>query len=67
MTVTEKIENKEFEIVHLKTKLARTDYKAIKFAEDQLSESEYAPVREERKALRAQIRALETEIAVLKG
>lgn len=50
-----------------KRALRDSDYKAIKYAEGELTMSEYAPIREERRALRAQIRALETEINALKG
>lgn len=42
-------------IAELKAKLAKTDYQAIKFAEGELSEKEYAPIREDRKAWRAEI------------
>ena len=51
-------------IAELKDKLAKTDYQAIKFAEGELSEKDYAPIREERKAWRAEINQKE---ALLKG
>lgn len=54
-------------IRYLKDKLASTDYKALKFAEGELTVSEYAPVKEERKKLRAEINALETKINALRG
>lgn len=47
-------------------KLSSTDYKAIKFAEGELTEAEYAPTREERRKWRAEINALEAEINALK-
>ena len=41
--------------------LRQTDYKAIKFAEGELSESEYAPIREQRRQCRNAINMLEME------
>lgn len=67
MTKRDIIWDKKVKIHEIKQKLAASDYKAIKFAEGELTTAEYAPIREERRALRAQIRALETEIAALEG
>lgn len=50
------------EIQKLKTQLAKTDYKALKYAEGWYSEEEYAAVKAEREALREQIRQLSGEI-----
>lgn len=61
------IELKRIKILILKTKLAKTDYKAIKYAEGELTAAEYAPIREERRAIRAEINALETQIKTLEG
>ena len=47
------------EITQLKKALSDTDYKAIKFAEGQISESEYASVRAERQGYRDRINELE--------
>ena len=47
------------EIQQLKKQLSDTDYKAIKFAEGQISESEYAPVKAERQGYRDRINYLE--------
>lgn len=47
------------EITQLKKALSDTDYKAIKYAEGQISESEYAPVRSERQGYRDRINELE--------
>lgn len=47
------------EITQLKKQLSDTDYKAIKFAEGQISESEYASVRAERQGYRDRINELE--------
>ena len=53
------IENK---IKYLKECLARSDYKAIKFAEGILTEEEYAPVRAKRIEIREKINKLEKEL-----
>lgn len=50
------------EIDKLKRYLVDTDYKAIKFAEGELSEEEYAPCRIERRAWRERINELEAFI-----
>ena len=47
------------QIAQLKAKLEASDYKAIKFAEGWLSETEYAPIKAERQALRDKINTLE--------
>ena len=47
------------EIQQLKKALSDTDYKAIKYAEGQISESEYASVRSERQGYRDRINELE--------
>ena len=47
------------EITQLKKQLSDTDYKAIKFAEGQISEEEYASVRAERQGYRDRINYLE--------
>ena len=49
-------------IVILKAKLRATDYKAIKFAEGELSAEEYEETRLQRKAWREQINTLEIEL-----
>ena len=51
----------------LKRLLRATDYIAIKFAEGELTVSEYASYKEQRRVWRAEINALETEINLLKG
>lgn len=43
----------------LKDALSQTDYQAIKYAEGELTEEEYAPIREQRKAWRQRINDLE--------
>ena len=54
----QKLDELEARIAELKKKLADTDYRAIKFAEGELTEEEYAPYREERRAWREEINAL---------
>ena len=53
-------------IFALKSMLSQTDYKAIKYAEGEITEEEYAPVREQRRQWRRQINELEAEIESLK-
>ena len=52
----------EQKIAELKQKLADTDYKAIKYAEGLMVESEYAPIRGQRQAWRDEINRLEGEL-----
>jgi NAD+--asparagine ADP-ribosyltransferase len=49
----------KLEITQLKKQLSDTDYKAIKYAEGQISESEYASVKELRQRYRDRINELE--------
>ena len=49
-------------INELKSLLASTDYKAIKYAEGELTEEEYAPIKELRRSYRAEINQLEEKI-----
>lgn len=64
-SIINSITMKKLIILNDKKKLAQTDYKAIKFAEGELTMTEYAPIREERRALRTQINELEAEIKAL--
>ena len=63
------MENKIYElnsrIVEIKAELIKTDYLAIKYAEGELTGTEYATTQAKRRAWRAEINALETEIAAL--
>ena len=61
-----RIFNLQMRIGGLKSKLQATDYKAIKYAEGELSAEEYAETREQRRAWRAEINALEAEIKAIK-
>lgn len=56
------IELMQNKIIELKSLLAETDYKAIKYAEGELTEEEYAEMKEQRKQWRIQINELETQI-----
>ena len=47
------------EITQLKKQLSDTDYKAIKFAEGQISEDEYSEIKSERQGYRDRINYLE--------
>ena len=47
------------EIQQLKKQLSDTDYKAIKYAEGQLTEEEYSPIRLQRQSYRDRINELE--------
>ena len=49
----------EDKINALKQELARTDYKALKYAEGWFTEEEYAPIKAMREELREKIRILE--------
>lgn len=59
------IEKYQSEIVELKKYLCDTDYKAIKFAEGELSESDYQEVKSQRHDARARINELESLIGEL--
>lgn len=53
-------QKKQYErIMELKTLLSNTDYKALKFSDGVLTEEEYAPVREQRRAWRNEINEIE--------
>ena len=49
-------------ISEAKAKLSQTDYQAIKYFEGFISETDYAPIKEQRHAWRDEINALETEL-----
>lgn len=56
------ISNIYLQILELKSQLAATDYKAIKYAEGLITAEDYAPIKAARQALRDQINALEAQI-----
>lgn len=53
-------------VAELKRKLRETDYKAIKYAEGEITAEEYAETKELRKGWREEINALETKIKSLR-
>lgn len=57
--ITEEQKIKNTKIAELKYKLIETDYQAIKYAEGQLSEEEYAPIKAQRQEWREEINLLE--------
>ena len=59
------IEQYQSEVVELKKYLFDTDYKAIKFAEGELSESDYQEVKSQRHDARLRINELEARIEQL--
>lgn len=61
-TIEQQNEEIRFKIYDLKSELAATDYKALKYVEGEISEEDYAETKEFRKALRAKINELETQI-----
>ena len=67
MTYEEIIYEKGEQILFLRGELHNSDYKAIKYAEGELTEEEYAPIREQRRAWRDEINALRAEIAEIKA
>jgi hypothetical protein len=54
------------QISTIETHLQNTDYKAIKFAEGELTADEYEPTKQQRITWRKQIGVLENEIEYLK-
>lgn len=52
-------------ICTLKRKLNATDYQAIKYAEGEMSASDYAPVKAQRKAWREEINTLEAQLQAM--
>ena len=59
------IEQYQSEIVELKKYLSDTDYKAIKFAEGEITESDYQEVKSQRHDTRVRINELESMIEEL--
>ena len=50
------------EIIQLKKQLSDTDYKAIKYAEGQISEEDYSEIKSERQGYRDRINYLESQL-----
>ena len=59
------IEQYQAEIIELKKYLSDTDYKAIKFAEGEITESDYQEVKSQRHDARVRINELESMIEEL--
>ena len=59
---TPESEIKEIRVWELKRFLADSDYKAIKYAEGQITEEEFAPIRTQRQAWRDEINELEKQL-----
>lgn len=57
-----KLKSSETKIAELKEKLFDSDYKALKFAEGELTAEMYEPIKQQRKSWREEIRRLEGEI-----
>ena len=55
----------ESEIAGLKQILTSTDYKALKFAEGQISATDYKETKQQRQALRDKINELEAELETI--
>ena len=55
-------ETTEETISKLKQNLSNTDYLCLKYAEGELTEEEYAPIKAQRKAWREEINQLEEEL-----
>lgn len=60
------IQNYRAKIIRLKLKLKQTDYQAIKYAEGELSEEEFAEIKAQRKAWRAEINEYEAQLQELR-
>lgn len=67
MTIKQIIVEKKNRILKIKQELRATDYNAIKYAEGELTSSEYAAIRAQRRAWRVEINTLESEIKTLAG
>lgn len=58
---------KEKRIAELKRELSRSDYKAIKYAEGEISVEDYAEIKLQRNKWRGEINALEEALIALKN
>ena len=63
MSVNEGINKFYQQINELRAKLHNSDYKAIKFAEGELTTEEFEPIKQQRKIWRSEINRLEKDIA----
>lgn len=58
--MNEKLRQMKIEV--LKKHLSDTDYQAIKYAEGQITEENYKPIREQRQAWRDEINKIQNEL-----
>ena len=65
MTKRELARVKRLRLIQLKNFLRETDYIALKYAEGEITMSEFSTIRENRRAWRAEINALESELKAL--
>lgn len=61
------VQEKQSRIAQLKQNLNSTDYQAIKYAEGQLSESEYEGMKAQRQLWRDEINQIEEELGIQKS
>lgn len=66
MTIKEQLKSINDRIYNLKALLNSTDYKAIKYAEGLITESDYAPIKAQRQAYRDEINELLIQRQALK-
>ena len=59
MNLVLKYQKELAQIEKLTSKLALTDYLAIKFAEGEITQEEYAPIKKQRRAWRDEINAIQ--------
>lgn len=59
------IKRNHLRMQELKQKLAETDFQAIKYAEGEMTEEEYEPIKQQRKVWRKEYNELEREIKEL--
>ena len=67
MSAIENLRTYNQRIIELKENLAKTDYLAIKYAEGELTASEYTTMKEQRRAWRNEINELEPKVKELLG
>jgi hypothetical protein len=65
MSFNVEVAKRKQKIAKLIAYLESTDYQAIKFAEGEMAIEEFAPIKVQRRAARAEINRLEAEVAQL--
>lgn len=56
------VQEKKEQIAHLKMLLASSDYKLFKYQDGDMTEEDYAPIRQQRHAWRVRINEIEAEL-----